>query len=50
MTDDQAPEPRRTRTQQRRAAPQLVAHLRDNRTEPRQQWAERITEAHLLSS
>jgi len=30
--------------------PELVAHLRDNRTELRQQWAERITQAHLLSS
>jgi rsbT co-antagonist protein RsbR len=30
--------------------PELVAHLRDNRTDLRQQWAERITEAHLLSS
>jgi len=30
--------------------PELVAHLRANRTELRQQWAERITQAHLLSS
>jgi rsbT co-antagonist protein RsbR len=30
--------------------PELVAHLRDNRTELRQQWAERITQANLLSS
>ena len=30
--------------------PELVAHLRENRTALRQQWAERITEAHLLSS
>ena len=30
--------------------PELVAHLRENRTELRQQWAERITEAHLLSA
>ena len=30
--------------------PELVAHLRENRTELRQQWAERITQAHLLSA
>jgi rsbT co-antagonist protein RsbR len=30
--------------------PELVAHLRDNRTQLRQQWAERITQAHLLSA
>src|SRR5687767_8580107 len=30
--------------------PELVAHLREHRTELRQQWAERITQAHLLSS
>jgi rsbT co-antagonist protein RsbR len=30
--------------------PELVAHLRANRTQLRQQWAERITEAHLLSA
>jgi rsbT co-antagonist protein RsbR len=30
--------------------PELVAHLRSSRTRLRQQWAERITGAHLLSS
>ena len=30
--------------------PELVAHLRDHRTQLRQQWAERITQAHLLSA
>jgi rsbT co-antagonist protein RsbR len=30
--------------------PELVAHLRDNRTELRRQWASRITDAHLLSA
>ena len=30
--------------------PELVAHLRANRTRLRQQWAERITGAHLLSA
>jgi rsbT co-antagonist protein RsbR len=28
----------------------LVAHLRDNRSELRQQWVDRITDAHLLSA
>jgi rsbT co-antagonist protein RsbR len=30
--------------------PQLVAHLHDNRTELRQEWASRITDARLLSA
>jgi rsbT co-antagonist protein RsbR len=30
--------------------PELVAHLREHRTELRRQWAGRITEAHLLSA
>src|SRR6478736_4131411 len=30
--------------------PELVAHLRENRTQLRQEWAARITEAHLLSA
>ncbi len=30
--------------------PELVAHLRSHRTRLRQQWAERITGAHLLSA
>ncbi len=34
----------------RELLPQLVAHLRDNRTELRQEWASRITGADLLSS
>ena len=29
---------------------QLVAHLRDNRTQLRQEWARRITEAKLLTA
>jgi rsbT co-antagonist protein RsbR len=29
---------------------ELVAHLRDRRTELREQWADRITNAHLLSA
>jgi rsbT co-antagonist protein RsbR len=30
--------------------PELVAHLQENRTSLREQWAKRITDAHLLSS
>ena len=30
--------------------PELVAHLRNNRSELRQEWANRITDAHLLSA
>ena len=39
-----------TRNDDETLLPELVAHLRANRTELRQQWAERITQAHLLSS
>src|SRR6478752_2368046 len=30
--------------------PELVAHLRESRTQLRQEWASRITDAHLLSA
>jgi len=30
--------------------PELVSHLRDNRTRLREQWASRIADAHLLSA
>ena len=30
--------------------PELVAHLREHRTDLRQEWASRITDAHLLST
>ncbi|HEY7816179.1 MAG TPA: hypothetical protein VIC62_23235, partial [Nakamurella sp.] len=30
--------------------PELVAHLREHRTGLRQEWASRITDAHLLSA
>jgi rsbT co-antagonist protein RsbR len=30
--------------------PELVAHLRQNRTQLREEWARRITDAHLLSA
>jgi hypothetical protein len=29
---------------------ELVSHLRDNRSRLREQWANRITDAHLLSA
>ena len=47
-TDEPTDEP--TRNDDETLLPELVAHLRANRTELRQQWAERITQAHLLSS
>ena len=55
MTDTVRGQPRpdvpRARAQRGRALlPELVAHLRANRTALRQQWAERITQAHLLTS
>ena len=28
--------------------PELVAHLREHRTQLREEWANRITDAHLL--
>jgi rsbT co-antagonist protein RsbR len=33
-----------------RLLPELVAHLRDSRTDLREQWTGRITDAHLLSA
>ena len=51
MTDDSStPATAETAHSDDKLLPELVAHLRDNRTELRQQWAERITDAHLLSS
>ena len=38
------------RTTEEGLLPALVAHLREHRTTLRQQWAGRITDAHLLSS
>jgi rsbT co-antagonist protein RsbR len=40
----------RERSDSEALLPELVAHLRANRTQLRQQWAERITQAHLLSA
>jgi rsbT co-antagonist protein RsbR len=39
-----------TRNDDEALLPELVAHLRAHRTDLRQQWAERITQAHLLSA
>jgi rsbT co-antagonist protein RsbR len=36
--------------QDKELLPELVAHLRDNRTRLRGQWADRITDAHLLTT
>jgi rsbT co-antagonist protein RsbR len=50
MTDSSTPATADPAHSDDKLLPELVAHLRDNRTELRQQWAERITQAHLLSS
>jgi rsbT co-antagonist protein RsbR len=52
MTDDSETEDRAepARKDEEALLPELVAHLRANRTDLRQQWAERITQAHLLSA
>ena len=50
---DQSTEPGQIRTAEsgdEALLPELVAHLRSHRTRLRQQWAERITGAHLLSA
>jgi rsbT co-antagonist protein RsbR len=39
-----------TSTEHEQLLPELVAHLRDNRTRLRQEWANRITDASFLSS
>jgi rsbT co-antagonist protein RsbR len=38
------------RAEDKQLLPELVAHLRDNRTQLRQEWAARITDAHLLTA
>jgi rsbT co-antagonist protein RsbR len=38
------------REEDKELLPELVTHLRDRRTELREQWANRITNAHLLSA
>jgi rsbT co-antagonist protein RsbR len=44
------PQETEQRTEDSELLPELVTHLRDARTELREQWAARITNAHLLSS
>jgi rsbT co-antagonist protein RsbR len=39
-----------TPAEHKQLLPELVAHLRNNRTQLRQEWAGRITDAHLLSA
>jgi rsbT co-antagonist protein RsbR len=51
MTDQTQAEPKAEGAVMSEALlPELVAHLREHRTSLRQEWATRITEAHLLSS
>jgi rsbT co-antagonist protein RsbR len=49
MTDQQVMSSSDRRTEEG-LLPELVAHLREHRTSLRQEWATRITDAHLLSS
>src|SRR5215210_2719849 len=51
MTDISEAESTNVQTHEAEALlPELVAHLRAHRPPLRQQWAERITQAHLLSA
>jgi rsbT co-antagonist protein RsbR len=53
MTDikmDQAEKDEPARLSDAELLPELVAHLRDNRTDLREEWATRITGAHLLTA
>jgi rsbT co-antagonist protein RsbR len=50
MTDNQRVMTGADRRAEEGLLPELVAHLRENRTSLRQEWATRITDAHLLSS
>src|SRR6266404_6852724 len=45
---ESAPNPRETATQA--LLTELVAHLRQNRTQLREEWARRITESRLLTA
>jgi rsbT co-antagonist protein RsbR len=49
-TRDLVDDDHKARAEDEALLPELVAHLRANRTQLRQQWAERITGAHLLSA
>jgi rsbT co-antagonist protein RsbR len=47
-TPEEVPVVQETREQDQELLPELVTHLRASRTELREQWAARITNAHLL--
>ena len=47
---DEVPVVQEAREEDLELLPELVTHLRDGRTELREQWANRITNAHLLSA
>ena len=49
-TPDEVPVVQEAREEDLELLPELVTHLRDRRTELREQWADRITNAHLLSA
>jgi rsbT co-antagonist protein RsbR len=49
-TPDEVPVVQEAREEDLELLPELVTHLRDGRTELREQWANRITNAHLLSA
>src|ERR671921_2016632 len=49
-TPEDVPVVQEAREEDLELLPELVAHLRDRRTQLREQWANRITNAHLLSA
>ena len=49
-TPEEVPVVQESREEDLELLPELVTHLRDRRTELREQWANRITNAHLLSA
>ena len=49
-SDATRPTNRRPRRRTRALLPELVAHLREHRSELREEWADRINDAHLLSA
>jgi len=49
-TPEEVPVVQESREEDKELLPELVTHLRDRRTELREQWANRITNAHLLSA
>ena len=49
-TPEEVPVVRGSREEDLELLPELLTHLQDRRTELREQWANRITNAHLLSA